>query len=241
MNPLRILHTNDLHGSLPGPALERLRELRDKVDVYFDSGDAIRTGNLGIPLVPDPVWPVLSDLRCTASTLGNRETHPVESVFQRKIQNAAHPIVVANMARASGHADLPPHVVIEVNGLRVGVLGVMVPMATEAMRTKSTWSRRWQNPISSAISAAQALRPQVDCVFALTHIGLRRDRELANAAGGAIDVIFGGHSHDVLPKPEVVGTTYIVHGGSHARYAGVYEWSHGRLSGELVSLREPSR
>jgi 2',3'-cyclic-nucleotide 2'-phosphodiesterase (5'-nucleotidase family) len=43
---LRILHTNDLHGTLGGACMERLRLLREECDLYFDSGDAIKAGNL---------------------------------------------------------------------------------------------------------------------------------------------------------------------------------------------------
>jgi 2',3'-cyclic-nucleotide 2'-phosphodiesterase (5'-nucleotidase family) len=80
------------------------------------------------------------------------------------------------------------------------------------------------------------MRAECDILIALTHIGFKRDIELAQTAP-QIDIIFGGHSHTVLTKPHREGRTYICQGGSHNRFAGVYEWSDGELTGELHSLR----
>ncbi len=52
----------------------------------------------------------------------------------------------------------------------------------------------------------------VDLIVAVTHIGIDLDRELAAAVNG-IDIIFGGHSHDYLPKLETINDTLIVNGG----------------------------
>src|SRR3982751_3616415 len=96
---LRILHTNDFHGMLDERREQTLRELRKDVDVYFDCGDCIKAGNLAIPLKPDPVWSRLAALDCTASVLGNRETHPLETPFKAKIAGATHALLCGNMVR----------------------------------------------------------------------------------------------------------------------------------------------
>jgi len=51
-----------------------------------------------------------------------------------------------------------------------------------------------------------------DVIIALTHIGTKKDREVATKVPG-IDIIFGGHSHNYLRKLLVVGNTVIVNGG----------------------------
>lgn len=221
---LRILHTNDLHGTLTPERAERLRPLREAADLYLDSGDCIKTGNLGVPLRPEPVWPLLADLGCAASCLGNRETHPIEAAFHAKLAGAAHPVLCANLRRKDGTRPLPGTLELEVQGVRVGIVAVMVPMVTERMATKAASAYLWDPPLPVAQVEAERLRPRVDLLLALTHIGDRQDLQLAQQCP-LFDAILGGHSHTVRETPLMIGSTAVCQGGSHGRYAGVYEWS----------------
>lgn len=225
---LRILHTNDFHGGLSAAKEEKLLRLRGECDVYFDSGDAIKAGNLAIPLKPEEVWGRLAALHCTASVPGNRESHILQSAFAKKLEGHAHPILCANLRLKNGSRPLSGHLIVESAGLRIGVVGVMVPMVTERMATKSASAYLWDQPIPVAIAEAAGLRPKVDCLVALTHIGLRQDRELA-ARCDLYDLILGGHSHEVLTEPVIVGRTAICQTGSHGRFAGRYDWQPGGL------------
>ncbi len=232
---MRILHTNDFHGSLKGEVFERLAGLRAGVDVYFDSGDCVKSGNLSIPFKPEPVWPLLARLDCTASVPGNRESHPLEAGFKAKLAGRTHQVLCCNLADKRGRSVLPPSMTLEVGGVKVGVLGTMVAMVTKRMATSPASNYLWSDPVEAAIAEARSLRRSVDVLIALTHIGHRRDRELAEACG-EIDIVLGGHSHTVVETPERVGRTWVCQGGSHGKYAGVYEWSGGALSGGLVRL-----
>ena len=221
---LRILHTNDFHGMLNDERQESLARLRTEADLYFDCGDAIKAGNLAIPLKPDPVWPRLAALECTASVTGNRETHPLEGPFKAKIAGAKHPILCGNLVRRSdGQAALPGTMLIDVNGLKIGVIAVMVAMVTSRMATRVASQYLWNDPLATAKELAEQVRPHVDCLIALTHIGYRKDQELATRCP-EIDIILGGHSHTVLESPTLVGETAICQTGSHARFGGLYAW-----------------
>jgi 5'-nucleotidase len=233
----RFLHTNDMHGTLTPEIASQLNSLRSDCDFYFDSGDCIKTGNLGIPLKPDSVWLELKGLGLTASVLGNRETHPLTSAAEMKTRGATHDVLVANMTSLSGEQVYAPYKIYKHNGIHIGVFGVMVPMATERMRTRAAWSYRWSSPIARAIEVTHELRPQCDVLIALTHIGNGEDHQLAKECPG-IDVILGGHSHTVLQQPEKIRNTVICQGGSHNRFAGVYQWNRGVLNGELIVLKK---
>ena len=234
---LRILHTNDFHGTLDDVRQDQLSALREKVDLYFDSGDCVKAGNLAIPLKPEPVWPRLAALNCTASVPGNRESHLLQAPFKAKIKGASTPILCANMRhKISGKLVLSPSMFIEVNGLRIGVFGVMVAMVTERMATKAASHYLWDDPVKSAVQQVEQLRPNVDLLIALTHIGFKKDIALATTCP-QIDIILGGHSHTVLEKAHMVGKTAICQTGSHARFAGMYGWSSGNLAAyKLVPL-----
>lgn len=225
-----------MHGTLSGQRVEWLRSLRKDSDLYFDSGDAIKTGNLGIPLRAEAVWPLLSELDCTASLLGNRETHVLESAFLAKLAGGKHPILCGNIRRKDGSRPLPRNLLVECKGVRVGVVAVMVPMVTERMATKAASAFLWDPPIPTALELVDELRPKADLIICMTHIGHRQDLELAEKCQ-AIDVILGGHSHTVLETPQQVGRVMICQGGSHGRFAGVYEWdADAGLTGGLIAF-----
>jgi len=82
-------------------------------------------------------------------------------------------------------------------------------------------------------------------LVALSHIGLRADRELARRAP-RIDLLLGGHSHDTLPTPEYVGDVPIVHAGPYGRFVSRTELTlqdgRARITRfDLVPLLEPTR
>jgi 5'-nucleotidase len=234
--PITILQTNDFHGTLSPDKARELARLRSACDLYFDCGDSIKTGNLGVPMKQEPIWAELDALRCTASVLGNRETHLIEAAFKAKIAGARHPVLCANLRRRSGGpTPLPAHIEIEAAGLRIGVVAVMVPMVTDRMVSKAASAYLWDPPIPTAIAWAEKLRPRVDLLIALTHIGHRQDQELARQAP-QYDLILGGHSHTLLDPPERIGTTWICQTGSHGRRAGVYRWDGGLVESSLVPL-----
>ncbi len=231
--PVTLLHTNDLHGRLTPERAARLATLRDENDLYFDSGDAILAGNLAYPLRPEPVWPLLEELRCTASVPGNRESHPLAPAFRAKLAGVAHPLLCGNLRLKDGSHPYSGTMLLEVDGIKIGVAAAMVEMVTSRMKTAVASAYLWDPALPTLRALGEALRPKVDLLIALTHIGHRRDRELAE--DGPFDIILGGHSHTVLMEPERIGRTWICQGGSHGRYVGVYEWQ-GEMRGGLRPL-----
>lgn len=235
MDSVRFLHTNDLHGRLSDEKLPALIEARAKVDLYFDSGDLIATGNLGVPSGVDPAWERLSRAGCDAGTIGNRETHLSESAFKMKISGCGHSLLCCNLNTSDGSPVLPGSEVIEVGGLRIGVVGVSVPMVTERMASRHASAYIWTDPISAVAEEFSRLPSDIDLRVLISHVGEQADRELARSGLG-IDIIFGGHTHRVWEEPEREGDVWLCQGGSHARYFGVYEWDiqARRLGGGLI-------
>lgn len=236
---LRILHTNDLHGTLSDAGVATLKSLRTPETLHLDSGDCIKAGNLAVPLRPEVCWPRLATAGCDLGTIGNRETHIRSAVFQAKLAGVQHPLLVANIRRRDGQVlDLPFQrtVVREFAGLRLGFFGVMVPMVTERMATAPLSEYLWDAPLTVAEQVVEELAPSVDLIVALTHIGFRQDVALAQRCPG-ISAIFGGHSHTILEQPHLENGVAIMQGGSHSRYVGMYDFDGKNWSGNLVPLQ----
>ena len=234
---IKILHTNDFHGKLTAETLPQLVESRDNCDLYLDCGDSIKSGNLAVPLKPDPVWPLLQKANVTATVPGNRESHILSSVVQTKLSGATHPILCSNWFRRDGTLLHQNELIVEKNGMKVGIFGVMVPMVTDRMASRHTSQFLWTQPIPAAQAQIPKIRPQVDLLICLSHIGLTQDRRLAEACP-EIDLILGGHSHSVLAEPVIIGNTAICQTGSHARFMGKYIWDGSLHSYDLIPWRQ---
>ncbi|MDW8105257.1 MAG: metallophosphoesterase, partial [Armatimonadota bacterium] len=188
MSGLVILHTNDLHHRLLRRP-ERAQRLREHVEqerasgaplLLLDAGDAVSAGNLTFNPGGEPILDLMSELGYDAMTVGNREFHFTEVGFVTTLQRARFPVLCANI-RTRGEARLPvqPYVILQTPVGRVGIFGLTVPMITERMLSQHVSAYVFDEPVQRGSELAEELRPQVDLLIALTHIGLPQDVRLA--------------------------------------------------------------
>lgn len=82
-------------------------------------------------------------------------------------------------------------------------------------------------------------RRNVDLLVLVSHLGVHDDIRLAEEVEG-IDLILGGHSHTTMTQPHRVGSTIIVHTGSHAEHLGRfdldYDLHNRRIAGSRYTL-----
>jgi sulfur-oxidizing protein SoxB len=106
----------------------------------------------------------------------------------------------------------------ERNGVQIAVIGQAFPYTPIA-------HPRWLMPDWTFGIEEQRVQQEVDkareqkadVVVLLSHNGFDVDKKLASRVSG-IDVILGGHTHDAVPTPTVVGTTLVVASGSHGKF-----------------------
>lgn len=240
MKRLTIIHTNDMHGRLGPSASERLRALiaEHPGALIVDAGDAISAGNLGFRLGGEPILSLMSDLGYAAMTLGNRETHPRKEIFPKKIDRARFPLLCANAEAKQGAAFPPqPSVLLERAGIRIGLFGITVPMFTRKQWSASLCDYWFAPPFPVAERVAAELRPQVELLIALTHIGFQEDVPLAERLP-SLDLVIGGHSHTDLDAPAWAGKVPVLTARAFAYYAGVAEVEVGEEGARLVGWRK---
>lgn len=239
---LVIIHTNDLHNRLDEAGAAILRRQREGCGaVLLDAGDAAQAGNVYYRPGGERILEAMSQAGYDAMTVGNREFHFTAAGFQSKVSRASFTCLCANVRPSRGCA-LPcaPYVILERGDLRIGVIGVTVPMVTPRMRTAAFSAFVFDPPVETARRVASDIRGQCDVLVALTHIGLRHDRELA-AEAPDLDLIVGGHSHDCLEAPEMAGKVPIVQAGCHARSYGIVELTRSGGRFLVQSRLEPLR
>ena len=249
MTRFTLLHTNDFHNHLNARQAEFIRQAKAAHEnvLLLDAGDAVAAGNVGVRPGGEPILTLMSETGYDAMTLGNREFHVADTLLRIKINKAAFPILCANIRWREDQGETLPVVPSLVkslpNGLRVGVFGLTVPMVTPRMTARLVSAFVFDDPVAEARRQIEVLRPQVDALVALTHIGLREDERLA-ASCPELDLIIGGHSHNKLGEPKVVGDVPIVQAGWFGHFLGETEliWDtpgvRPQVTGRLVDLRD---
>jgi 2',3'-cyclic-nucleotide 2'-phosphodiesterase (5'-nucleotidase family) len=230
---ITILHTNDFHNHLTTGQAEALRRMKvggGANTLLVDSGDAISAGNIGVRPAGEPILTLMSDIGYDAMTMGNREFHISDPVLRHKIGNARFPILCANM-RYRNSSETPerplptaPYLSRTLgSGLRVGVIGVTVPMVTERMTARHISSFLFDDPIAVTSRMVAELRGKVDLLFALTHIGIKADEQLSRACP-ELDLIVSGHTHLTIAAGERGSGVPIVQAGWFGRQYGIVEF-----------------
>ncbi len=225
MPQLKILHTNDLHNRLTTEQacfLAARRRALEGFGFLVDCGDAVSVGNIGVRPGGEPILERMSDIGYDLMTAGNREFHFTQYGFLSKLNKAKFPVLSANIQPREGvKSPVVPSITFKTrDGVRVTYFGLTVPMITERMAASKISSYIFRDPISTASELAPLLRMDCDLLVCVSHIGLRKDMELAKRVQG-IDIILGGHSHDTLPEGIIVEGSLIAQTGFWGHYYGV--------------------
>ena len=214
---IRVYHTSDLHDRrhIAAP-LAALRAARP--GFLVDCGDAMR-GSQTVFWRSEPIVDVLNAARYDVQALGNREFNYLFAVVRGRLARLGHPVICANLVDTRGRAlpFLPDRLLHSEAGETVRFFGLLVPQYPEGAAWERLFGWRFRDPYAVAAEMARTTPAHV-ALIALSHLGLRADRELARRVP-RLDLILGGHSHDTLAVPEVVAGVPIVHAGPYGAYA----------------------
>ena len=148
--------------------------------------------------------------------------------------------VLADLEDAFSEAGIKPYIVLERDGLRIGIFGIIGKDAVEV----SPFAKPliFRDPVETARMMVGALRnkERADIVICLSHGGLRdnpkksEDAILAAKVPG-IDVIVSGHTHTRLDTPIVINGTIIVQAWCYGQQVGILDiaWNDG-----IVTLKD---
>ena len=215
-NPIHliVLHVNDTHGKLQphntnsqtdiggiarlSSLVKQIRQENPKNVLFLHAGDIFSRG--------DPVTVyyggyvnllAYEKMGVDAITPGNGEFYFGIENLQRQAARVSTPFVHANVTyKHHGGSIFPPYLIKNVNGVRVGILGLGL------IRTwhQSSQTLELGDPIEIAKTIVPELKPKVDFLIGLTHIGVKNDSLLAKAIP-ELDLIVGGDSHTRLDSP----------------------------------------
>jgi sulfur-oxidizing protein SoxB len=116
-----------------------------------------------------------------------------------------------------------PYSLRTVNGVALAVIGQAFPYTPIAnpRYMVAEWTFGIQEPrLQALVDEVRAKGAKV--VVLLSHNGMDVDLKLAARVRG-IDAILGGHTHDGVPAPSVVGRTLVTNAGSSGKFLGVLD------------------
>ena len=220
-----------------------LRESEPNV-FLFDSGD-IFTGALAKITEGRLAFELMISMGYDAMAIGNHEFEYGHEVFAWQKNRAPFPVLGANFFyRDTGHPYAQAHAIIERNGIRIGVIGIMGQDAVSAIIPSFIAPLDVTDPVEAVQLSVNELRGDVDLIVLLTHQGktapmqtdaesdprLQRDIDADIALAGAvrgIDVLFAGHADAGTPEPVIhpVTGTIIMQTYGQATHLGYLQLS----------------
>jgi 5'-nucleotidase len=227
---LRILHSNDIHShfeQMPNIAAA-FKELRASAGgehtLTLDIGDhmdRVRTETEGSS--GEANLDIMNETGYDAIAIGNNEglTLSQETLSKLYGSQARFKVLCSNLLDAAS-GDFPqwgtPYHIIEKSGIKIGLIGVTAyfPDFYQLLG----WDIR--EPVSITADLVRMLRPRVDLIVVLSHLGLRSDQRMADEIQG-IDLILGGHTHHLLEEPVQIGDTYVCAAGKFGQYFGIVD------------------
>ena len=225
---LVLLSTNDMHARIQhfprlAAAVAACRDTARLV-VLADAGDRW-TGNAYVDKAPTPGMPIvalMNRLGYDVATLGNHEFDFGQAFLGRMIDSMAFEVVCANLrSDTCTFPQLPPYVVIERQGLRIGFVGVVTNYegpGHPAGNAANFEGLEFPDPQQVVRQYAEELRPKVDVLVLVSHMGDDRDAELL-AGETRYDVVIGGHTHEL--RDTLVNGTLLTQTGKNLANVGV--------------------
>jgi len=193
---------------------------------------------------------VMSALGVDVAAVGNHEFDKGPINLAKQLGNwAGFPILAANYLfkdpNVAGNNTLgkiiKPYTILDVDGLKVGVIGLGSAGGSSILQGDNSLGVTAVDTEQTIELYADLIRPQVDLLIAVSHLGLDQDENTASSsvkelqstssqARGDLDVVFGGHLHIVLNPPSQIPiyangkptrrTSVLVHSGAFAKTIG---------------------
>ena len=191
--------------------------------LLFDAGDATHGQVFATLMEGESIIWLMNEAGYDAMTPGN---HDFNYGYEKLIDldyMADFPIFASNLVYADTEMSVfSEYKIFTIDGIKVGVFGITTPETLYKSSPINTEGLEFLDPYETGAWMEAFLRPHVDVVIALSHLGLDAGSEftsegLAKAAPN-IDIIIDGHSHTELPTGMLVGDTLITQAGEHGRF-----------------------
>jgi 5'-nucleotidase len=240
-----LLQVNDVYQFVPVDngargGLARILTLRKRIAAESPNTLLLLSGDTISPSVESNTYKgqqmidAWNAIGLNIAVFGNHEFDFGPDVLRERIKESRFVWLGANVVdKRTGKpfGDTPPFVVREFEGVKIGIVGLVLP------ETKQTSRPGPDIDFLSVCETAKRIVPEIrasgaQVVIGLTHLSMREDKELARCAD--LDVIIGGHEHTLLESLSV--RTPIFKMTADAREMGRIQLNIDAASGKLESM-----
>ncbi|WP_017726368.1 bifunctional metallophosphatase/5'-nucleotidase [Halalkalibacterium ligniniphilum] len=233
-----IYHMNDIHSTFtywPQIVTYIKEERRNGVrQLVVDLGDhADRSHPFTEATMGKGNVELLNALKIDYATIGNNEgiTFSKEQL-EHLYDEANFPIIVGNLFEKNGSRPswVKPYVIHSISEkVKVGFIGLTAPFS----RFYEQLGWKISQPLEILKELVQEVKPQVDMIVLLSHLGLFRDEEIAEQFPD-IQLILGAHTHHVLEHGKRQFGTLIAQAGKGGQFVGKVKVSFDTESRMIV-------
>ncbi len=231
-----IIHTTDIHARYTNfPALaELVSQYREKGEVLLvDSGDLFHGLPFSNLVQGESIAEILELIGYDVMTTGNHDYGYGLDRLLELTQLCGINALVANDELEDGGDLFEDYIVLDYDGVKVGIFGIANPDTKGLTAPANTEGLIFNDPVEAALEIVAELEKEADFIIAVTHLGSIDEAdyttsvELLKEVEG-IDLILDGHAH-VVYEEEIGGRT-IVASGNYLERATVIEVTDGKIA-----------
>lgn len=203
----KATYRRDIGGAARIAGLVRAeRQRRPGRVLFLDCGDAFFGSYYPTVDQGQGMVKVLNAMGIDATNGGHWEFAFGPAVYRQRAAELNYPVYACNVSeQGTGRLIFPPTGIHQAGGLRIGIIGLASNIVDKSMPPHFSTGLRFTNGLEDGrLPAAVAdLRPQVDLLLALSHLGLAQDIEVSKQVP-EIDIFVSGHTHNRLWQPYVL-------------------------------------
>ncbi len=246
--PIRVtfLHVNDVYQFIPvdgGKAggLARLLTLRKEAlkknpnTIFTLGGDTLSPSVETLTYKGSQMIDAWNAVGLDYAVFGNHEFDIKMPELLKRMQESKFQWLGANVVYAdSGRifADTPPFVIREFDGVKVAILGLLLPETKETSSMDDSLAIADYCLTANLIVSRLRAVEKVDAVVGLTHLFMAQDKKLTGCAD--FDLILGGHEHTLLQSSS--NGTPIFKMTADARELGKFTLNFDRQTKKLLGM-----
>lgn len=205
--------------------VKRVRDERPGRTLLLDGGDTLQGSATALWTRGEDMVKAMNQLGVEVFTPHWEFTHGIDRVKElfgdRESRGVFKGDFVCHNVKELNWDDpvFHPYTIKDVGGAKIGVIGQAFPYVPVSHPQRLVPGLTFGIQEDNAQKLVNELRDdkKVDLVVLLSHNGLSTDVKMASRVRG-IDVVLGGHTHDGLPEPIMVGKTLVTNSGAHGKF-----------------------